>query len=113
MMFAAVLLVLSMSSPGSAQQRQVEPAPVDDAAGDGAGNSQGQRLVVEVPPHTVPIASDGESSGILPRTGSALGRVVALAAGLILAGCLATLAGRRISRAAGRGRDASTVVNRR
>jgi len=78
-----------------------------------AATDAGQRLVVEIPPHTVPHADAG-AAGLLPRTGGAIALwVILLAVGLVVIGTALVVAGRRAQRpastAAAKASGASTI----
>ncbi len=66
-------------------------------AGPAGADGTGQRVVVEIPPHTEPTTHTGVGpAGLLPRTGGAVALwVIAAAITLIVVGAILVLAGRR------------------
>ena len=97
-LLTVVLLILTSTPVGAAQPPPEPGAPSGPEVADGAGGT-GQRLVVEVPAHTMPTRPANPLTGILPRTGGGVPTsMVELAAGLILAGSVLVVAGRRRTR---------------
>jgi hypothetical protein len=88
---AGALVAIGVWSGSAAAQLPPTPEPVVAPRG-----GSGQLVVVEVPPHTIPVTNSGVAPiGLLPRTGgSVVPWLIQLAVGLIVAGALMVLASR-------------------